>query len=368
MKAKLTGYLSFLLIIFSVASCGDDDETTPQAAATFTASKTTAKIGEEILFTNTSENATAFRWSFGDGTTSKEISPKKVYTSSGTFVVSLLSTGAGGSMISSTEITILPDPEVYFTEYNAGLIRKFGISTPGSVSDFLDINGFAGVGLAYDATHEKIYFSDFEVYGEGKIWSINLDGTDLKALVEDLYDPYQLALDVEGGKVYWAEDADEEGFAHVRRANLDGTGMEDLATIDGGWCTGVALDLKNDKLYYYDINGEDLYLADLDGSDPTPILSDIYGYAIAVDTENDKIYFDEQYTPGLLMADLDGTNVKTVDDTDTRIYGIAIDNENDKLYWSGRDSGEIYQTNLDGSHKVVLKTGLSSPRGIFLKK
>lgn len=367
MKAKLIGYLAFLLFTFTVVSCGDD-ETKPQAASTFTVSTTTAKLGEEILFMNASTNATAFKWSFGDGTTSKEISPKKTYTSSGTFVVSLLSTGAGGSMISSTEITILPDPEVYFTEYGASIIRKFGISTPAKVSDFLDVTGKAGVGLAYDATNEKIYFSDFEVTGEGKIWSINLDGTDLKMLVEDLYDPYQIALDIPGGKMYWAEDADDDGFAHVRRADLDGTDMENLATIDGGWCTGVALDLKNDKLYYYDINGEDLYRANLDGSDAMPILSDVYGYAIAVDAENDKIYFDEQYTPGLLMADLDGSNVKTVDDTDTRIYGISIDNENDKLYWTGRDSEEIYQSNLDGSHKEILKTGVSSPRGIFFKK
>jgi hypothetical protein len=68
------------------------------------------------------------------------------------------------------------------------------------------------------------------------------------------------------------------------------------------------------------------------------------------------------------VANLDGSNIQAVDDTDTRIYGIFIDNDTDKLYWSARDTGEIYSANLDGTGKTVLKTGLTSPRGIFLKK
>jgi len=95
MKTYLYRYITFALLVFAAFSC-QDDSTPPQAAASFTADKTTVHIGEDIIFTNSSENATAFKWSFGDGTTSKEISPKKSYTSAGTFVVSLLSTGAGG--------------------------------------------------------------------------------------------------------------------------------------------------------------------------------------------------------------------------------------------------------------------------------
>src|SRR5688572_27592054 len=122
MKTKLYSYLTLFLAACIILSCGDDEGTKPQAEAGFTASKTTVKIGEEVQFSNTSENATAFKWSFGDGTISKEVSPKKAYTSSGTFVVSLLSTGAGGSKISNMEIMVLPDPEIYFVEYNADLI------------------------------------------------------------------------------------------------------------------------------------------------------------------------------------------------------------------------------------------------------
>ncbi|HYG17507.1 MAG TPA: DUF5050 domain-containing protein [Ohtaekwangia sp.] len=367
MKAKFYRYLTLLLVIITVVSC-EDSETPPQSTAAFTASKTTAKIGEEIVFTNSSENATAFKWSFGDGTTSKEISPKKVYAASGTYVVSLLSTGVGGSTISNTQIVILPDPQVYFIEAGSSLLRNFGISTPDKVSDFLDLTGSLGVGMAYDAEHEKVYFSDFEEYGEGKIWRVNLDGTDLEEVVGGLFDPYGIALDVAGGKVYWAEDADEDDIGHIGRANLDGTDKEYVVTLDGAQFRAIALDPENNKMYYYEVWNEDLYVANLDGTDANPILSGVYGYALAVDTQNDKIYFDEQNDELLLRADLDGSNIETIDDNGSRIYGIAIDNENGKLYWSGRDSGEISQANLDGSHKIALKSGLGSPRGMILKK
>src|SRR5690349_21684763 len=110
MKSKIYAYITLFLVFATVLSCKDDDVVKPQAAATFTADKSTAQVDESIQFTNTSENATAFKWSFGDGTTSKEVSPKKSFQSSGVYLVSLVSTGEGGSTISNLSITVVPSP------------------------------------------------------------------------------------------------------------------------------------------------------------------------------------------------------------------------------------------------------------------
>jgi DNA-binding beta-propeller fold protein YncE len=368
MKSQLIRYFVFVLVGLVIISCDDDAVAPPDVVSSFTASKTTVEIGEVIQFTNTSQNATAFKWSFGDGTTSKELSPKKTYASSGQFVVTLLATGAGGSTMMTMEITVLPDPEIFFVEAGTSLIRSFGIKSTDKVNTFLDISGFAGVGLAYDAENEKVYFSDFEVTGDGKIWRVNLDGTDLEEIISGLYDPYQIALDLVNKKIYWAEDWDPDDISRIGRANLDGSNLEYVVSMDGAQFRAIDLDVANNKMYFYDVWYEDLYVANLDGSDATPIVSGVYGYAVAVDHKNGKIYFDDQNSGSLLRADLDGDNIETIDDNGTRIYGMAIDFEKGKLYWSGRDSGAISQANLDGSHKVDIKTGLSSPRGIFLKK
>ncbi|SHG40291.1 PKD domain-containing protein [Chryseolinea serpens] len=448
MKSKIYAYLTLFLMFACVLSCKEDDDAVPQAAATFTADKSTAQVDESIQFTNTSQNATAFKWSFGDGTTSKEVSPKKSYQSSGTFLVSLVSTGEGGSTISNLTITVVPTsaftvegeddlialtpvqftnaskgatsylwsfgneagststaenptftylkagtykvtlkttsaegsttyekqitikaavPEIYFSELNNDLIKKLALDGSGTVTNFLDVAGMSGVGLAYDDVHGKVYFSDFAT-ADGKIWSVNLDGTELTPIVDGLVEPYAIALDVAAGKIYWVDETDANGDGHVSRANLDGSDKVDIVTMADAQFRAVALDLKNNKMYFYEVNNEDLYMSDLDGGNATPIISGVYGYAILVDSEHDKIYFDEQNDAQLKRANLDGSNVEMVDDKDTRIYGMAIDSEKDKLYWSGRDSGTIEEADLDGGNQVTLKSGLASPRGIFLRK
>ncbi len=448
---RINRYFLFFLLIASVVVISCEDEIVPpQSAAGFSASSTSVRVGEEIQFTNSSQNATAFKWSFGDGTTSKEVSPKKSYDASGKFLVSLVSTGAGGSTISNLEVTVVPDaafsvedednivalspvqfvntskgatsylwdfgtaddndtstdpnptfsylapgtytvtlkaisttgestatkqvtvlgadPALYFIEYNADFIRQLALNETAGVTNFLDIADKGGVGIAYDHINGKVYFSDFYDYGAGKIWRINIDGSGLEEIVSDLYDPYGITLDLTNGKVYWAEDVDNDNIGRIARANLDGTGRENLVEMEDGQFRAVALDVQNNKMYFYEVWNEDLYSANLDGTGVTPIISGVYGYAIAVDTENDKIYFDDQNDAQLKRANLNGSGIEMVDDTDTRIYGIVIDNDEDKLYWSGRDSGELYVSDLSGANQETLKSGLASPRGIFIRK
>ena len=55
---------------------------------------------------------------------------------------------------------------------------------------------------------------------------MNVDGSNFQPnLITELERPSGLALDVSGGKVYWAETT-----GRIRRANLDGSNVEDVAT------------------------------------------------------------------------------------------------------------------------------------------
>lgn len=270
--------------------------------------------------------------------------------------------------------------ELYFIDSSDELIQKFTITNPADMSTVLNVTEFSGVGLAYDKKNDKIYFSDFYNYYEGKIWTMNAADVETRAaIVENLYDPYSVTIDASAGKIYYADGADlsdedvTNDASHIYRANLNGSGAEELIEMTGAQFRPLAIDKERNKIYFYDVEAENLYMANLDdGENRQIILEGAWGYAIAVDTENDKIYFDDQNTNdgALMMDDLDGTYPLTptiVDDTASRIYGIAIDNVSNKLYWSARDNGEIYSADLDGQNKITLKTGLSSPRGLFIK-
>ncbi|MBK8883815.1 MAG: DUF5050 domain-containing protein [Bacteroidales bacterium] len=366
MKKKLFSLLGFLALVMLI-SCSKD-EAKPKPVAGFTASKTAVLVGETIQFTNTSTDATSYAWSFGDGNTSTQASPSKAFDAAGTFTVSLVATGPGGSNSSSMDITVTAI-SIYFMDSSDEILGKLDLDANKTVTTVKDLAGMSGVGIAYDNVNNKIFFSDFYDADtpDGKIWKMNLDGTSPVAIVTGLLDPYGIALDVAGNKVYWTDDA-----GNVSRANLDGTSPElGLVTITDGWMRSIALDKANNKMYFYDVNAENLYVANLDGTNPTVLIPGVYGYLIFVDTVNGKIYFDDQNSGAagkLRRANLDGTGIIDIDDTQSRIYGLDIDRDANKMYWTARDLGEIYRANLDGTGKEILKTGLSSPRGMFLKK
>jgi hypothetical protein len=257
-------------------------------------------------------------------------------------------------------------PTLYFMDSADELMEKLVLDGTSTVKTIKNLAGKSGVGIAYDNAHNKIYFSDFYDADtpDGKIWRMNLDTTGLESIVTGLLDPYGIALDAAGGKVYWTDDA-----GNISRSNLDGTSQQlGMINIADGMMRAIALDVAHNKMYFYEVNNEDLYVANLDGTNKSVLIPGVYGYAIFVDTKNSKIYFDDQNTPGLRRANMDGTGIVEIDNTDTRVYGIAIDYDANLLYWTARDAGEIYKANLNGTEKVTLATGLTSPRGMFLKK
>jgi len=450
MKTKFLNYILISFFSLAFVSCQKEDDTVPpQSQAEFTASATEVKIGEDIQFTNTSQNATAYLWSFGDGTTSKQVSPRKAYQSSNVFLVSLVSTGAGGSTISNMEITVTPasgftvadaenliatipvqfnntslgaatyswsfgdgnnstsseenptfvyptegtytvsltastdsgintytkeviiamapevSAELYYIDFSDDYIRKLILNGTGTVTDVLDVAGKSGAYIAYDNLNQKVYWTDFtNDYGLNNIWRMDLDGSNVEVVASGLNEPWGIAIDSVNGKIYWG---DSDGT--VSKANLDGSSLElGFFSVSGTQWTGISLDVENSKMYIYDYWYEEMHAVNMDGTNDQIIITGLgYGYSTFVDTVNDKIYFDEQRSEILYMANLDGSNVQEVNPTlGARTYGIDVDYEAGKLYYSGRDTGELYRSDLDGSNLEVLKTGLSSPRGIFL--
>ena len=63
--------------------------------------------------------------------------------------------------------------------------------------------------------------------GTDRIRRANLDGSDIEDLITDgLSNPQGVALDVTDRKMYWTD----WGTNTIRRASLDGSGVEDVVT------------------------------------------------------------------------------------------------------------------------------------------
>ena len=365
---------AFLLVLI-IAGCKKekyDFDSLPDTVKSFyTFKNTKLLIDEPIQFNNESENAETYTWDFGDGTKSNEKNPNKTYKNPGTYTVLLKAVGNGGTGNYSKDLVVIDpnavtnaDKEMYFIEYGAKFIKKISLD-PGSVAEnVVSIADKRGVSIAYDVKNKKIYYTDFEDSDDGKIWRMNLDGSNMEALVSGITDPYAVAINLKGGKIYWADDD-----GNVSRANLDGSNVEkEFIHIADGQMRALAYNSKTDVLYFYEVNNEDLYSAKSDGSGVGKIIEGAYGYGMFVDEINDKIYYEDRNKPAIMRANLDGSGiVKIADAPGTRVHGMAIDYSSNKFYWADRDKSVIRRANLDGTGAETFLSGLSNPRGIFIK-
>lgn len=364
----------FLLTFILMVGCKKDpynfNDLPPTVKSYFTTSATNFDMDAEVKFTNASEDADTYSWDFGDGTKSTDKDPVKTYATAGTFTVNLKAVGKGGTGNYSRDLTII-DPtlvgnttkELYFIEFSNKVIKKISLE-PGSIAEVVtNITGKTGVGLAYDSVNAKMYYSDFET-ANGKIWSMDPDGGNMKEIVSGITDPYSISINLTGGKIYWADDD-----GNISRANLDGSGLErEFIHIADGQMRGIAYSAKTDVLFFGEVDNEDIYSARANGTGVAKIITGAYGYSLFVDDVNGKLYYEDRNKPAIMQSNLDGSGiVKIADVPGTRVHGMAIDYTENKFYWTDRDKGFIKKSNLDGTGAENFLSGLKSPRGMFIK-
>ena len=179
-------------------------------------------------------------------------------------------------------------------------------------------------GLALDVDGGKIYWTEKLGRNDGRIRRANLDGSDIETLIpspsSEFYSPSDIALDVDGGKMYWMNDATILIRGNIRRANLDGSNIETLITGLSA-PSDLALDVDGGKIYWTD--RDDILRANLDGSDIETLITGLSALDIALDMAGGKIYWTDR--DDIWYANLDGSNIETLTTgLDARIYSIAL--------------------------------------------
>ena len=85
------------IIILSMNSCNKIYHIN-KTEVSFSMNKTTAKVGETIIFTNLSKHAENPKWLFGDGELSYENNPIHSYSRAGSFTIDLYVNAKGRSV------------------------------------------------------------------------------------------------------------------------------------------------------------------------------------------------------------------------------------------------------------------------------
>ena len=169
------------------------------------------------------------------------------------------------------------------------------------------IYALAVLGLAFGGIPSTAEAAKFYVTAQEGVMRANLTGTELELLVPAAAEderPISVAVDVDGGKLYWTYETPEGG--KIQRADLlDGGNVETLITDVG-----------------------------------SPV-------EIEVDASDGKIYFVSR-TDGIFRADLDGTGQELLVPL-PRCTGLALDVPDGKMYWTNAGDDLVQRANLDGT-------------------
>ncbi len=252
-------------------------------------------------------------------------------------------------------------------------------------------------GIVVDVAAGHIYWTNMgnPSMNDGSIDRVDLDGGNLTSIIPagSTYTPKQLQLDKKNGKLYWS---DREGM-RVMRANLDGSTIETLIDTSEGdarpgkdirkWCVGIALDVEGGKLYWTQKGNDNagqgrIFRANLEipkGQTPATrkdieVLFDGLPEPIDLDLDlvNRMMYWTDRGDPPhgntVNRAPMDATAGKRKDpeivfDHLMEGIGLSLDLQNGRMFLTDL-GGSVYSANLDGSNKKTLLIAQGNLSGI----
>ena len=223
-------------------------------------------------------------------------------------------------------------------------------------------------GLALDVTAGKLYWTNILAR---KIQRANLDGTGVQDVLTagPHAQMYGIALDIAGGLMYWVERFGDAGDkVRIRRARSDGSNPEDVVT---GLLApqALALDLSGNRVYWTDPGRGRIHRARLNGTDPQVLITAVESFGIALDVAGGKMYWTDLVF--VSRANLDGSAREILFRGPAGLpsgpTGIALDIPAGKMYWTDIGQKKIQRANLDGTGvEDVLTSGFERPTAIAL--
>jgi hypothetical protein len=252
-------------------------------------------------------------------------------------------------------------------------------------------------GIVVDLEAGHLYWTNMgnPIANDGSIERADIDGSNAKHIVPNggTFTPKQLQLDKKNRKLYWS---DREGM-RIMRSNLDGSKIETLVDTSQGdarpgkdakkWCVGIALDIEGGKVYWTQKGPEKagqgrIFRANLEipkGQTPADrqdieVLYDNLPEPIDLDLDlgNRIMYWTDRGDPPrgntVNRAPMDATNGKRPEPEIVFNHlmegiGLALDLGNGRMFVTDL-AGSVYSANLDGSNKKPLVFAQGNLTGI----
>ncbi|AKB28435.1 hypothetical protein MSSIT_1716 [Methanosarcina siciliae T4/M] len=295
--------------------------------ANFTANVTKGYAPLSVQFNDSSLNATAWNWDFGDGVNSTQQSPIHTYFAVGKYTVKLTVSNTNGTDSKSATITVFPKHTENYTfvskwGYYGGGDGQFNL--PYSVA--VDSSGGVYVDDYINRRIQKFdsegtFLTKWGSYGSGDgqfdlPYGVAVDSSD-NVYVGDMWNHRIQKFDSEGTFLTkWGSYGSDDGQLH----NVCGVAVDSSGNV-------YAADTENNRIQKFDSEGTFLsewgYLGSGNGQfdHPHSVAADPSGYVYVADTYNHRIQKFDNSGNFITRWGYYGSS----DGQFSRPYGIAVD-------------------------------------------
>ena len=216
--------------------------------------------------------------------------------------------------------------------------------------------------LTVDMTSSTLFWTEQTSKRSGKIRRANLDGTNVQVLATLKSVPHSIVVDPVRGKLYWTNS-----LGRIQRSKLNGKQIRTLVrNLDSP--ENITVDVARAKLYWTEASGR-IQRANLNGKSVENIVSNL-GTLSGIAISGNKIYYGTTITGesrgSIGRANLNGSNLRPIVTLRSVLSGIAIDPVGNKLYWTESD-GYMRRANLNGKKIQNVVSGLTSPAHLVLE-
>ena len=253
------------------------------------------------------------------------------------------------------QIGIGQRPSMYWVDADAGTLHR--LITDGVENILPNVQNTTS--LAIDVNGGKLYWTERTSNRTGKIKRANLDGTNVR-LVKNLTSvPYDIAHDAVNGKLYLTNS-----WGKIQRLNVDNSNFQPDLITDLDTPGNLVLDVPGGKVYWTETRGTSgrIRRANLDGSNVQNVATNL-AEPLSLAVGNGKIYWTSARR--LHRANPNGINTEILETLPIAPTSIAFDPASNSLYLT-LPTGEIHRRDLDGSGTQPIVIGLASPSNIVL--
>jgi DNA-binding beta-propeller fold protein YncE len=262
-------------------------------------------------------------------------------------------------------------PPMYWVNTNTGMLYRLIDETVE-----LFVPGARNVtSLAVDVTNDKVYWTEKTSDTTGKVRRANFDGTNVEDVKSLTGIPHDIAINATGRKIYWTNSQGK-----IQRFNTDGSNFQPNLITGLMNPKSIALDGTGRKIYWTEDVGR-IRQANLDGSNIQNFATDL-GTIGDIVVAGDRLYWTEsqnKYDGRIKRAFLSGGKVESFGSFFRSLVGIDVDTAENRIYWTNV-LGQIQRAYLPGLSGEMLRPyialgsiqtiviGLDTPGGLALGK